>query len=47
MSRYEHLKTHHKKAARKRLTSTQIRFLMAIVIAVILFSVQLVMYLKK
>jgi hypothetical protein len=47
MSRYDYLKKKDKKGFVTKLTSTQKRFLMVVVIAVILFSIQLVIYLKK
>ncbi len=47
MSRYDHLKKKDKKRFGTKLTSTQKRFLMVVVIAVLLFSIQLVIYLKK
>ncbi len=45
MGKYDYLKTGDKKRNRKRLTSTQKRFIMVVVIAIILFSIQLVIYL--
>ncbi|MCY1719178.1 hypothetical protein OU798_02425 [Prolixibacteraceae bacterium Z1-6] len=47
MSRYEHLKKKNKKGFARKLTSTQKRFLMAVVFGLILFAVQLVMHFKK
>lgn len=47
MSRYDYLKKKEKKGFGTKLTSTQKRFLMAVVFGLILFSIQLVMYLIK
>lgn len=47
MSNYRYIKKKEKKWYQRKLTSTQTRFLMVLVIALVLFSVQLVMYLKK
>jgi hypothetical protein len=47
MSRYEHLKTKNKKSLKPKMTSTQKRFLMAIIFVLLLFLMQLVAYLKQ
>ncbi|GEM_PF-1140753 len=47
MGKYDYLKKGDKKKRRSKLTSTQIRFIMVLAIAIILFSIQLVIYLKS
>lgn len=45
MGKYDYLKKENRKRRRPQLTSTQKRFIMVLVIAIVLFSIQLVIYL--
>ena len=45
MGKYDYLKKGDKQKRRTKLTSTQKRFIMVLAIAIILFSIQLVIYL--
>lgn len=47
MGKYDYLKKGNKKRRRTKLTSTQKRFIIVVAIAFILFSIQLVIYLKS
>ncbi len=47
MGKYDYLKKGDKKKRRTKLTSTQKRLIMVLAIAIILFSIQLVIYLKS
>ncbi len=47
MGKYDYMKKGENKLRRTNLTSTQKRFIIILVIAVVLFSIQLVIYLKS